>query len=285
MAEVARAVNLGRICHVSATILTLYDHMITLDQEVELIWQKRWSLLKVLFIWTRYLGDLVLICDTCVFMLSSVPPQLCLTYVEFQSWASTIIIWTMQIIMQFRIYAMYQWSKKIICFVAACFIIEVAFMFAVKMVSARSGAYPDLSPIDGVHPCIYKALPDFLYSSWVAMMSYESILFSFAVWMGIKHVKEMRALRYLRGGSIFEVLIRDSSFYFMLTLSTCAGMWLALPADMFEVPEGFSIAVTTIMGCRLVLNLREEYYRPLRSTSWIDAQEGELLAVEDLHFP
>ncbi|EGN97105.1 hypothetical protein SERLA73DRAFT_123894 [Serpula lacrymans var. lacrymans S7.3] len=270
MAEVARAVNLGRICHVSATILTLYDHMITLDQEVRLIFQKRWSLLKVLFIWTRYLGDLVLIC---------------LTYVEFQSWASTIIIWTMQIIMQFRIYAMYQWSKKIICFVAACFIIEVAFMFAVKMVSARSGAYPDLSPIDGVHPCIYKALPDFLYSSWVAMMSYESILFSFAVWMGIKHVKEMRALRYLRGGSIFEVLIRDSSFYFMLTLSTCAGMWLALPADMFEVPEGFSIAVTTIMGCRLVLNLREEYYRPLRSTSWIDAQEGELLAVEDLHFP
>lgn len=41
--------------------MSLYEHSTTLDLEVELIWKKRWSIVKVLFILNRYLGEALFI--------------------------------------------------------------------------------------------------------------------------------------------------------------------------------------------------------------------------------
>ncbi|KIM91463.1 hypothetical protein PILCRDRAFT_130148 [Piloderma croceum F 1598] len=43
--------------------LLLYDHIITLDKEVEWIWTLRWRLPKVLFIINRYIISLLLLLD------------------------------------------------------------------------------------------------------------------------------------------------------------------------------------------------------------------------------
>ncbi|KDR83371.1 hypothetical protein GALMADRAFT_637921 [Galerina marginata CBS 339.88] len=58
-------------CHLStivaALVITIYDHLITLDTEVEYVWSKRWSKSKGLFIIARYLGDILLISVCIVF--------------------------------------------------------------------------------------------------------------------------------------------------------------------------------------------------------------------------
>ncbi|KAJ7497118.1 hypothetical protein FB451DRAFT_216883 [Mycena latifolia] len=46
----------------SATIL-VYDHFITLDQEIDLVWRKDWSFLKCVFIFHRYLGIVCVIIE------------------------------------------------------------------------------------------------------------------------------------------------------------------------------------------------------------------------------
>ena len=35
-------------------VLLLYDHLLTFSAEVEYVWKSRWSLPKVLFLFTRY---------------------------------------------------------------------------------------------------------------------------------------------------------------------------------------------------------------------------------------
>ncbi|KAG2012925.1 hypothetical protein CC2G_009875 [Coprinopsis cinerea AmutBmut pab1-1] len=42
---------------VAATSIALYDHLTTLDLEVELIWKKKVSVVQLLFILNRYSGD------------------------------------------------------------------------------------------------------------------------------------------------------------------------------------------------------------------------------------
>ncbi|EAU82649.2 hypothetical protein CC1G_07931 [Coprinopsis cinerea okayama7 len=42
---------------VAATSIALYDHITTLDLEVELIWKKKFSVVQLLFILSRYSGD------------------------------------------------------------------------------------------------------------------------------------------------------------------------------------------------------------------------------------
>ncbi|KAG2364204.1 hypothetical protein BDR07DRAFT_1402285 [Suillus spraguei] len=43
---------------VAAAVVVVYDWVLTLAQEIELIWKQRWSLMTVLYLMTRYIGIL-----------------------------------------------------------------------------------------------------------------------------------------------------------------------------------------------------------------------------------
>ncbi|KAG1779003.1 hypothetical protein EV702DRAFT_1089394 [Suillus placidus] len=41
---------------VAAGVVVVYDWVLTLGQEIELIWRQRWSLMTVLYLVIRYIG-------------------------------------------------------------------------------------------------------------------------------------------------------------------------------------------------------------------------------------
>ncbi|KAG2360806.1 hypothetical protein BDR07DRAFT_1411525, partial [Suillus spraguei] len=41
---------------VATGVVVVYDWVLTLGQEIELIWRQRWSLMTVLYMITRYIG-------------------------------------------------------------------------------------------------------------------------------------------------------------------------------------------------------------------------------------
>lgn len=43
-------------CTISAGIVVLYDWVLKIGQEIELIWRQRWSLITVLYLMIRYIG-------------------------------------------------------------------------------------------------------------------------------------------------------------------------------------------------------------------------------------
>ncbi|KAL4248915.1 hypothetical protein ABKN59_007586 [Abortiporus biennis] len=51
-----RDVQATRYAVCVATTLVVFDHIITLQREVDLIWRKRWSAIKGVFLWYRYFG-------------------------------------------------------------------------------------------------------------------------------------------------------------------------------------------------------------------------------------
>ncbi|KAG2004846.1 hypothetical protein CC2G_003356 [Coprinopsis cinerea AmutBmut pab1-1] len=55
--ELVRVVQNGLYWQVAATTAVLYDHVTTLDLEVELVWRRKWTFVQVLFVVNRYLGD------------------------------------------------------------------------------------------------------------------------------------------------------------------------------------------------------------------------------------
>ncbi|KDQ60215.1 hypothetical protein JAAARDRAFT_599251 [Jaapia argillacea MUCL 33604] len=58
-------------------------------------------------------------------------------------------------------------------------------------------------------------------------------------------------------------MIRDSVLYFFVTFAaylTNAVVWFALPPQWIEITEAFSLSLTCIMGCHLLLNLLGAYY-------------------------
>ncbi|EPQ56629.1 hypothetical protein GLOTRDRAFT_138308 [Gloeophyllum trabeum ATCC 11539] len=118
-------------------------------------------------------------------------------------------------------------------------------------------------PIPGVIICTPVGIPDFFFVFWVPIVVFESILFLLVVIQGVGHLKE-RSCSW-SPTTLMDVLVRDSILYFFLTLTTYitnAVVWMTMSSTWLEVPEGFALAATCIMGSRLVLNMREAFFNP-----------------------
>ncbi|KAF8575561.1 hypothetical protein K439DRAFT_731533 [Ramaria rubella] len=57
---------------VASIAFLFYDYLITLDAEMNLVWNHRWSFGKVLFIFNRYFGAFALLFNTIVLFSGSV---------------------------------------------------------------------------------------------------------------------------------------------------------------------------------------------------------------------
>ncbi|KAH7925267.1 hypothetical protein BV22DRAFT_453086 [Leucogyrophana mollusca] len=173
--------------------------------------------------------------------------------------------------MQLRVYALYNRSNRVLIFMILCYIAEIASM-AVFMAQSNADLVVMNEVLPGVGLCTASSIPSSLDDFWYPVMLFEGMLCTLALWAGITHIRELRGLgaggviQAFRPGRVIEVFVRDSVFYFVCMSATCSvnvAMWQALGENWFEIPVGFSIVAGVIMGCRLVLRMRESYYRPL----------------------
>jgi len=75
--RVLEAIQLTRYTLLSCAFIIFYDYAISFDREVELIWRKRWSIIKAVFLWHRYFGIFCAVFELAVFMSSSVTDSFC----------------------------------------------------------------------------------------------------------------------------------------------------------------------------------------------------------------
>ncbi|KAF8889944.1 hypothetical protein BD779DRAFT_1671685 [Infundibulicybe gibba] len=124
----------------SATLL-IFDHIITVEQEVALIWRRPWNISSLLYIWNRYyaLISLVIYSSYMFRIINSdkarhSPPtsNYILTdwrisrtlkwfnqYVMFQGFGGPTLSATVDTILAFRVWILYEKSQKLLWFLIA----------------------------------------------------------------------------------------------------------------------------------------------------------------------
>ncbi|TFK43230.1 hypothetical protein BDQ12DRAFT_709061 [Crucibulum laeve] len=252
--NVANAVQVAgviRVCQLIPTVAALYDHGGIYENQ-RLSWFGYVFGLQILFTvpmnsateqaYNRYFGSLFLLAQAVAVML-------------------------------LRTLATYR-RRSIIKFIAiGSFFCEVISMLIILILSFyRIDARHELAP--GVPFCAPLHVPRYLYTFWLPVIIFDCVLFISALWSIITHMKRTRALNALTMNDMWETLVKDSVWYFTITILaylTNAVVWLILPLSWLGLPQGFSIAGTCVMGIRLVLNLREAYYL----TSQEDVMPGD----------
>ncbi|KAF8803857.1 hypothetical protein BYT27DRAFT_7195192 [Phlegmacium glaucopus] len=234
--------DLIHFCQRKLMLPSLFSLMF--DLEVEYIWKRRWSNFKILFILARYFGDLLLICDVGF---------------KFVGTGSMVIILITQVIMQLRIKAMYGniMSRLITTF----WILEV---MAVVALGVASLVVIDVTPytLEGSRMCNPTYLPPFAFLFWVPIIVFETFLVALAFRMAYYNYLEIGSWR---GVSIFHVVLRDNFIFFIFAFASylvTAMTWLTANPRYFTVPGSFTCSLTSVMGCRLILNLCRVYYAP-----------------------
>ncbi|KAG1754696.1 hypothetical protein EDD22DRAFT_972435 [Suillus occidentalis] len=266
---------------VAAGVMVIYDWVLTVGQEIELIWKQRWSLMTVLYLVIRYIGIPYSVAN----VLGSMP---------FVSLTDAML----QVIMIARLHAMYQGSRTMLLFLVIIFLaVNIACVvlaaIGIKIVVAEEWI------LSGIHMCGYSYEGDAqLLDSiiWVLSTVWEVLALCLAVWIAVKHFRDLRHLGPSTGSTIgdcFRVLIQSHVLYFASFAGVSCFQLISLSSAFLTsnsigtmVLDGilavFTVVQMFVLGPRLILSVRK-YHAKLVAGSDADTSMNSIVFQEHVH--
>jgi len=212
---------LGSYLTVAGATVMVYDCLRSLDLEVEYIWKSNWSIIKVLYLWTRY--------------QTFVELGLTMAYVEFQGgpeprdcYSPTLAVFYLngigvgvsELVLIFRTWAMYNRSRAVGAFMLAVF--AGCFSAAIVLTNRFLNAM-QLFELPGFQGCLMLTTGSMLKLSWSMLLCAESICLFLALWKLYSIWRHVRNL-----SSLLQMILMDGIAYYVLLIAIvlliiCAG--------------------------------------------------------------
>ncbi|KAK0445797.1 hypothetical protein EV421DRAFT_2034300 [Armillaria borealis] len=239
---------------------TWWEFAITLDDEISVIWQSKWSWIKFLFFANRYLVLFSQTFDLIGYFLPKPSYNVGLAWVGY----ITIIDGTLQvfiadIILIIRLAAIYGRKKRVIVPVVVLYILTVAASSTVLAIQARNATGTN-QPLPGIYLCTLTSKLNILYAYWIPISVFEVLIFLLAAFRVITDFNGPKVLSAYGPLSLLAIVVRDSLFYFVVVLITALSNALeyrfASPGK-YNVLYGPTSAALSISMSRMILNLRK----------------------------
>ncbi|EGN96262.1 hypothetical protein SERLA73DRAFT_162135 [Serpula lacrymans var. lacrymans S7.3] len=212
-----------RYSSVSATAFYVYNFLLTVGDEVELIWGSRWTVVKVSYFISRYLAlGFILYFTTAMVNFDMVTVNL------MPSPSLSFII----AILQMRLFALYDHERSA----------EARF----REIGICAGGTIN-----------WYAL------TWTPTMFYDFVLFVLAVFKSIRHHRQISDLnKSWLGINIINVMIRDSLLCFLMNFAvyfTSTILWWVDAVYLQEIIPVWQLVAPAVLATRLVVNIRRFY--------------------------
>ncbi|KAH7913952.1 hypothetical protein BJ138DRAFT_1214535 [Hygrophoropsis aurantiaca] len=288
---------------VGFTVL-IWDHLITFDDEIELIWQGKKGLLVYLFLLNRYITPLGFIINMVAYTLPSWPKSTfvinvsckrevrsliilyrCSHFVRYEGAMTVIGIQIAGLMMFIRVRAMYT-NKKFVLF-------SVAFLFAIwtavtGWLLASATATRAKQTVSGLFALVLKMLcvckplifPSYLKACTMVFNSKPTMMASASAWLPLLYdtvvfsltlKATVPSIRNKQTGHVFRTLLANGLLYY----SVICTVNLVLTIMILQAPEGLKnisaqleLLLTVAMMSRITLNLRKQaLYGPTPSNT------------------
>ncbi|KAF7289752.1 hypothetical protein MIND_01348800 [Mycena indigotica] len=248
-----------RFAQLASSAIIIFDHVITLDEEVELIWRSSWSMGKILFIINRYYTLFSVVLNNYSLFSASLTDSVRLNFLRWQGWTGMVTAVIAEVILQMRLYALYYQDKKVLALMSTLFVLSLAASAAIMGTVLGGLSAISHLPGTGVTFCIPIGTPQYFFVYWIPMLFFESLLCVLALYRGLRTFRASVSL-YQSGRHLVTILIRDSVLYFIVMFAsylTNLMVWLLARQTLLEVPIAFSVALSCVLCNRIVLNVRE----------------------------
>jgi len=255
--SVVSALDIGKQSRCAAIALLVFDHLITLDLEIDLVWRhNKQRRTFFLYIFNRFFALVYLIFDSVSLTPSGeVPSKVCVIYLLCDGLVTLVTTLCVQGILQLRVYALYDRTRTILTFLVGASILEVASMaILVGITASHLYHLPIISTNTG---CFYEGLLGFSALFWVPGLLYEPILLLLVLYKAWPfRNKRMRS-------NLITRIARDSLTYcaaIFAILFISAIIWSLFPTYI-NIVNPWSAALPSILGSRLLLNMRDAVSR------------------------
>ncbi|KAF9258767.1 hypothetical protein L218DRAFT_712131 [Marasmius fiardii PR-910] len=253
--------NLQLVAYVKVAFLSLliFDTVITLDQEYRYIWQRKWHLVKVLYLFTRYTTFV----DTAVAAYERVDQNFvdCDRLMTFNTIFSGFGIGITELILMIRTYALYNSSRRIL------------FSFIILWLAVGGVNFWAVTKWTGSYDAHIQTIPSGLGASMkcylgrasaLGLVCYLSLLAGETVIVLMTAVKAFKMwwdshVDGLKSSRLITCFYRDGIlFYFCILPFTIVNVIavLGLPEGLLLIADTPLRVLHTILTCRLVLHVR-----------------------------
>ncbi|TDL18499.1 hypothetical protein BD410DRAFT_793204 [Rickenella mellea] len=256
--SLVRGANIADRSEVAACSCLVFDIILTIDQEVEYIWRSKWTLPKCLYLWARYFALFMQVIAIAETTSLKVTPTICAGWAYFEGITGQLLIMGVELLLMLRVWALYKRDKRILYFLIALYVAEITANTVILGMSLPSlttvaplhGLFPPGFPLSG---CFPTKVPGFFFSYWIPTLVFESILFILMLFNFVRLARENTPMPLL------TLFFRDGTVYYAVIFAALLIQVLLYELDntaIKQVAIGWLLTMFSIMGTRLVLNLR-----------------------------
>ncbi|KAG2367580.1 hypothetical protein BDR07DRAFT_1606022 [Suillus spraguei] len=234
----------------------IYDHIVTLPQEVAFIWRRPKALSAILFLLNRYVA---LLSNICSLVTDFIPDsdESCSKYLLYRELAIIIQAMVVCIIMAIRTYALYGCSKRLLTWMVIV-MTALAIVACAGTFGQYSGDVKILQEV-GCNAAISKMVAARIGLAWVALSVFDLFIFVLTMYRTYK-INSLLRLSLITGKDIIDVIFRDGAMFFgVMTLFNITNI-----LTFYIGPVGLRGSLATFTSCmsvtlisRLMLNLHQ----------------------------
>ncbi|KAJ7179547.1 hypothetical protein C8R46DRAFT_643602 [Mycena filopes] len=256
LVRLAQSVQSTRLAAVGSATVLLYDHLITFDQEIDVVWRRDWSFLKCVFLFHRYLGLLCVIIELFAILSPNVTDSVSTFWFQWEMWGYTVVVLTSELVLLLWIFFLYNKNTNVLAFLGILFFGQTV---SVIVILARSFAHLSITAhFDGAPAgfCSLHNQPDFFSFYWLPVLLYNSAILALFI---IKSTDAFRAAYIPRVHGIYRRSLINFLAIFTVYLVCCI-LWIAGDFALGQIPVGFALAFSITNSTRLLINIRHAYY-------------------------
>jgi len=231
---------------VAFVTLVLYDHLITLDIEVERIWSLEWRLPKYLFLTSRYILPPLLLLTLAGTTVYPILPSFCTFIVHFYRSTQAISFIVAELVLLIRVSALYGHDKIARRVLVGLFICQLVAVIVITVFVTKG--FTLYSHYEFLPGCQISHIWEHQRVWWIPFTCFDGTLFILALLKTLSHRKN--------SFPTIRLLARDSIFYFAIT---CSGLVINIFQNVnFEtmpivIPTEW---IACIAVSRMMMNIR-----------------------------
>jgi hypothetical protein len=230
----------------------LYDHIITLDKEVEWIWTLRWRLPKIIFIFNRYVITLLFLLNCIPDLIFPVPISFCRFHFTMSLCLSLLSFGTAELLLIIRVCSLYGHRKSIVWPLGGFFVL--AFIGAIVSQTFYDRHWQQILYFKFLPGCwawtSYSHGAVNQWPMWAIFLSVEGVLMLLTIYKLLSYRNQLNPT--------ITVLARDSLVYFVIIFACLASIVATdvegnILISTIKVPTQ---CITSVAVGRMMMNIR-----------------------------
>ncbi|KDR82178.1 hypothetical protein GALMADRAFT_264430 [Galerina marginata CBS 339.88] len=238
---------------VAASTLLVWDILLTLDKEVDMVWKADWNLMKVLYLFQRYLP----IVDTIFLNLQSqlgenLGAAECLRLYSASGWLMFFGFALSEVILTLRAWAVWNRERRLTIILVVLWVMvwgPIAAFIAHFIRSIIIGP----PPYAGYRGCFVYDANTSLFLCFLLLTVWNIVVF------GLMAVVGIRIRAWSSKSKLFQLIYRDGAIYYLYVFAFSALNVIAI----VTFRSGYQFTLTSLERClhsvlasRVLLNLR-----------------------------